>query len=629
MTNKLVTRASWLAMAFALSACGGGSTGGNVSSTPTPVPAPTPTPTPSRNDDLVAPLVTESFSAIAVTGTVNYPATGTSSVSAARATMTIAYDAAVNGYIVTVGSRSQTFLPVHLQAGQAADEANIYIVNNGTTSDSLSVSRNSTEMGTIASPQFRYVGGGVWQRTIQGTSGISGTGDAFTYGVSTPASALPRTGTANFPAQLRGLAAFGDSVVAAKGSGTLNVNFSSNGISGTGTIKALSASGAALEGDRRWTASAAISSSANSFSGTFSMSDPFQSTTKSGPNNFAGQFYGPAAQEIGASWSWTDSFLGTTFVGYLLGKNASLFPFNGTLTELVANETFPAAAVTADVSRRTDTGTYLSRFGGNGLGGGAMTFRYDEASSSFAVGYGAFDISETTLTPAKRNATLTSTNFDVYNLSQSTLYNGTQTLIKTITLSLYKPGAGNTQLALSYTGFGTWSSNQPDTPTSLYENIQQGVFAYGRTTAASGVPRTGTGNYLGIISGISSLPTSASPFGGTTAPYRISGTSQLTFDFGALTFTGSMTAVARNTATSTDYNIGTFNFANSSVYPLTAGSSEFRGRFISSDLNPGEITAAFTGPSAQEYRGTWNNTFTDPVNGGTLSMSGIMVGKRQ
>src|SRR5438874_1144933 len=70
-------------------------------------------------------------------------------------------------------------------------EADIYVKTNGNTTDSISVSTNSADAGTASSPQYRYVGGGVWQHTVTSSDGAAGFADAFSYGVETAAGAVP------------------------------------------------------------------------------------------------------------------------------------------------------------------------------------------------------------------------------------------------------------------------------------------------------------------------------------------------------------------------------------------------------------------------------------------------------
>lgn len=548
----------------------------------------------------------------------------------ALATFTIRFDAPTGNYVVSTAGRSQTFRPADLVASLSTGEANIYERTTGSTTDSLSVSKNSVASGTLAAPQYRYVGGGVWQRTVQSTSGISGTADAYAYGVTTPVAAVPRTGSADYAVQLRGVVAYGDGLLASRGSGTLSANFATGGLSGTGGITVYNTSGTPNEPERRWATAASISATANSFVGNFGLGRPGNAGVVDQSGSILGKFYGPAAEELGASWLWHDSQLATSFVGYLLGKKTTLFPSNGALDSLSVNETFQAGAVALNANRDNTNGvlTFNSSFsGGGGIASVTPTVTYAESSQSFTARFSPLVDPLVALVPANRNASSSSATFDAYSFTRDFVFNGNQRVTATINVSLFKPGAANTQLALSYTGFGHWAVVQPDfSRAPRYDNIQEGAFAFGRATPASGVPRTGTGSYSGLIYGYSAIPrTTAS----TQNAYVLTGTSSLTFDFAALTFTGSMRPSARDRASGQQYDLGTINFGSTPAQPITAGSPDFIGNFTRQfTFIPGSLQGHFTGPAANEFWANWATGITDPVNGGDLAILGIMVGKK-
>jgi hypothetical protein len=623
MKTQISTAA--LAAALLLAGCGGGGGGGGggVSSTPNPpsppAPAPPPPPPPpptQANDDLVAPLATESFTNDAVTGRADFPAGGNGSSSAERTTLSVVYDAATGNYTVSGNGREQAFRPGDRSAAQSNAEMDVYLRTSGNSTDSLSLSRASIDPGTRSSPQYRYVGGGVWQRTVQSGGSVNGTADIFTYGVETPDASLVRTGSGTYPVQLRGIGAFNDTVGATRGSGNVSVDFGSGALTGNGTIFTIAPNGN-REGDRPWRMTAALSSNANRFAGSFGMGLPFGFTPLDMSGAIDGRFYGPAAEELGASWYWRDSFLGTTFAGYMLGKDARLFPQNQGLANLIVDEDL--AEIGFVYRLRLDTTTGTPQLGGlpNPNPFSVADIRYSETARAYLINY-QFSFVNQVIDPATRNAALSNASFDVYTFTNQQPGQPVQTY----EVRFFRPGPTNPTMNLSYASFAYWNYRLPDTLIPYYHNYDEGYFAFGLATPAPGVPASGTGTYDAAVFGQSVYERNGDT---NYQPYNIGGDARLIFNFGSGTLAGYMHPIATDRTSGTRFDLGRYDFTATNY---AVGSTTYSGIFARPFTNlPNEFNGRFMGPGAQELIGRFQTVFTHPVTGQESRMFGIWVGR--
>jgi len=305
--------------AMALQGCGGSGDGTGNTPTPPPAPTPTPTPTPSGNNtSLIGLTQSENFTNDAAYGSVNFPQNGGSeTVSVKPATLTVAYDASSKGYTITDGGRSQTWLPANIDKANSNAGATVYNKTSGSITDTLTL----TNPGTSGHFTYQYVGSGYWQQTNQTTSNISGSLDAFTYGVVTPDSALPRSGAATYSIDILAEVTHLNGIAATAGSGTLGVDFQSGNILATGTMPAVIMTGQTDS----FTIAAKLSGSTNNFSGNITWDDFGKFT---GAIN--GRFYGPAGQEVGAAFSATQTGVSTIAAGTIIGRGTAPAPIDTT-----------------------------------------------------------------------------------------------------------------------------------------------------------------------------------------------------------------------------------------------------------------------------------------------------------
>ena len=172
---------------------------------------------------------------------------------------------------------------------------------------------SASAVGLIANPYaygWDYQSFGIWNTEAAG--GEHGYINPISYGVATPGSAVPLSGTATFAGRLAGqyVSPTGEgSLAAAQLSvnadfGARSLSFASNG---TITTRDAATARAAPNLDLNGTLSYAAGS--NAFSGTLTNSG----ATMSGSSH--GQFYGPAAEELGGVFAVKSSTTVETFTG--------------------------------------------------------------------------------------------------------------------------------------------------------------------------------------------------------------------------------------------------------------------------------------------------------------------------
>jgi hypothetical protein len=463
----------------------------------------------------------------------------------------------------------------------------------------------------------------VWQRTVTGGGSVSGTADAFAYGVATAASAVPASGGAAYPVQLRGVGAYMDGLTGLRGAGNLNIDFSRGTVGGDGTFTNYLADGSFVD-TRGWRVSASLASgSRNTFSGAFELGSPTAPNTSSGA--ITGRFYGPGAQELGASWRWKDGFLGTTFVGYMLGKDRNLFPSNPGLDGLIVDEAFGGQVVVYRGSRDNQQGTVGGIGTSNPFSTLTLRIRYSEQASALVIDHFR-PLDALALDGGKRDAQASNASYDVYNVEKERLVNGTTRIVDRAKISVFRAAADNPALRLSYTSFGHWQVAQPgEAGVARYDHLENGIFSFGRDTLREDIPTSGIGTYTAILYGNSDFP------GDKIYPYIITGDASLVFNFADTSFTSVMRPYATDPSTGTRYDLDARTFTGNPG-SLRSGSDPF---FVSSRVDKtytyisSSLVGRFTGPQAAEFRANWSTGMTDPIVGGDISIAGVMVGRRQ
>jgi hypothetical protein len=527
-----------------------GSSGSGSSSTTTTTAAPT----------LATLTASQTFANNAATSTATIAAS-TANVTTSASTsqpLTIAYDLAANSYTITTQGRTQTFGAANLVS--ATNGVAIYSTTSGATTDRLTL--ESANVSGYQSIYPQYSGLGYWQRTVSGNASSSISVDFFLYGLNTAASAVPRTGQAVYDTSVYGLVTEpGLEARFFQGSGQMNVDFAqglfttSATASETGIVTQSNyGSGVTITG------SGTLSSTANALTGSITYSG--LSSTSSG--TLSGQFYGPTAQELGAAFT-TSGGDGSSTSGVIWGnQDSAASPANLTLTDIVATQTFTATEATTGPS-------------GTSLGTAAVIL----APAGLV-----------TVTPAGQTGT-TFTSSDIVTGSNANFTSYSQ---GGVALDLYKAGSSNTELALTYSDFGSWTGSSGNTA----------WFVYGLGTSASVIQaHTGSASYTGVAYGTaynSSTGTSAS----------VSGTAAFTVNFDLEGYSGSFGL--KNATT----NYGTFNTTGT----IAAGVAQVGG-VTGVTAGTGTFAPAFYGPTGQEFGGP----FQIAIPGQSTTIVGAAVGK--
>ncbi|NLR37828.1 transferrin-binding protein-like solute binding protein [Novosphingobium sp. ERW19] len=205
--------------------------------------------------------------------------------------LTVSYNATNRSWTVSDGTRSRTFGPGDIDATQSNSAITTYKFVSGNTTEFLSLTTTGTAAG-----QTRYVGAGIWQRQVNGSTTIDGRISSFAYGVQTPNGSLPRTGAASFDVKLLGARTFSTNIYALGGTGKLSVDFLSGGIAGSGFYDETDVQTNITARGYNWNAFALLSKSANSFLGQLTLGS-------AGTGELHGAFFGPNADEVGAAFS--------------------------------------------------------------------------------------------------------------------------------------------------------------------------------------------------------------------------------------------------------------------------------------------------------------------------------------
>lgn len=509
------------------------------------------------------PLVSENFTNDAATAAGRFPGNGDSVTgsSANSSALAINYDAASQSYSVSTGSRLQIFGAAQFDAAQSSATLDVYSRTSGNLTESLSL----TKPGTSGALTYQYVGSGFWQRAAQNGALVDFTFDAFTYGVETPDAAVPRTGTAGYAVDLIGARAWGGAM-AMTGTGALNVDFATGNIVSNGRLTSYTSDTNQPYSTVDYSASAALAASANRFNGSFRFTD-FQNFN----GGWNGRFYGPEAQEVGASW-YVTSPDGQVATGTMMGRKSGTVATNLSLVNLTADQQFGFPSIAEKFYRTGTDGKLTELYSGGIYHVGAMSLDYTASNRGFTLRHPSF--SPMTFLPSDKVSAESNASETVYRINPSDGY--------VYRLTLFNSGTGNTALPLTYVSFGNFQRDQ--TPSAYALNR---YFVWGFPTTNLQMPRTGSANYNGIIRG-TAVATGQEV-------YRLSGTSRFAANFQTGQLTGTLSPVGTSLTSALTQNFGDFQLVNGMI--LT---QEIRADFSNALGGTGSIRGLFFGPDAAE-----------------------------
>lgn len=593
-----------LAACALLAACGGG--GGSVGSTPPPPPAPTPspspspspsptpTPTPTPHPSLSIDLpANHSFAASSTMTDVGFRTTDgvAETTQGDRQPLTLSYDEASGSYTVVGGGRRQAFGPADRLPDRIAGEARYATSNESGLTDFLTLAVLSYTTGTPNS----YVGMGYWQHNRPGAAGTQNTNfQTFTYGLDTPAASVPRSGFASWDTDIFGLYTRpGERTRTMEGFGRFDVDFANGAFITSGKISEFDVVGSGGATTLELDGGGSITSDGR-FSGIISYSGA--------SGSLMGGFYGPAAQEMGASFLAVNN-VGSVLNGAMTGRrNSQTLPSaNITLLNLQVDQVLqgPYAGQIIPIGT-APSGTPVSGNWSTPVGGVHVTAG---KPSSIEMLIGGID----NLT---RAASQPRANFDRYV--------GQSPTVAPVTVDFYRPGANNSELALTYASFATWRWTTYDAPGGGAPTINDSTFyvVYGLSPPGSFINAlTGTASYQGVVYGVGSTREGAR--------YDLGGRSAFLVDFSAGRYSGSLQVNGVDAAGS-NRDFGSYDFAST----LNGGGLDY------AVLQPHPtwsqaIRPTFYGPQGQEIGANFNLLMGEPGAPGTVYLDGITVAKKQ
>lgn len=179
-----------------------------------------------------------------------------------------------------------------------------------------------------------------------------------------------------------------------------------------------------------------------------------------------------------------------------------------------------------------------------------------------------------------------------------------------IGVQLYRPGASNTELALTFTSLGSWATTRPDPADPNRFDLNFGDFVYGVPAAAAAIPANGTRRYAGVAYG-----------GGIGS---VTGNVDLTLDLTTRTVSGILEPMV---------NDGIGGIAPSGRYDLDSGrigaDGRISGQFRSAAGAQGLFEGRLTGPAGEELMVRWHGTFLDPHSRQQRPFFGIWVARQR
>jgi hypothetical protein len=571
-----------------LAACGGG---GGTNSTPAP---PVQNPTPSTNSLITDLKVNQTFIGDATTTqmTVETSSGIVKTSSGNRATISVRYNAADNSYAIETGSVSRTFGPADAQATTTEGERKFR--KAGPSSDNLTL---------VTTPYYgngtsnKYVGMGYFQSNTVSSGTQSTIFSTFAYGIETPSISIPKTGTARWDTDIFGLLTTpGIEIRTIQGRGRFDVDFATSQFSTFSNVDEFDfITGGGRVGSLRFQAAGQLGS-AGSFTGNFSYNG---SANVAG--TLAGRFYGPEAEEIGATFDARDET--TVLTGAMTGQRSADAPqANFTLLNVSQEQQLPAYAASLFTQTRQGTPGFVD----------IKTSSDGALATITPSGPGPIGAQAESYSPAAGDLVSEGpSNFITYQ-SQA---NG-----QPLEVQFYKPGNANTELALTYTSFATWSGKKQDVApdgTVITNELTHHIIYGFETPRDLLAARTGSATYQGVVYG----------HGGSLAgdAYSVGGTSRFDVDFSASRYSGTLELTGTH-ANGAGVNFGKFGFGNTMNYGQMRLASFDNG--ANADPFHG-IQPYFFGPDGQEIGATFRLATGAANDPGTVQISGITVAKRQ
>lgn len=590
MKSTFLGTAAVAVASLALASCGGGGGGGSrpsptpaPSPAPAPAPAPTPTPTPtSANADLVTLTLDENFTNDGAVGTGRFPTDGSASTStSAIGAVEIEYDADEGRYIVRGNGLESVFGDADIVAEN--DVSRTYGRESGSTSEALVLTRP----GLFGTEPLRYVAGGIYERAVENGANVDATALAFAYGVETLPGSTPETGGAHYGVALVGTSGLWGYA----GAGRMTIDFAVGDFRMTIPVQEIDPDGNVLEFFFEFLAEGQLTSETQ-FAGQFTLN-----TFERYAGGLSGRFYGPELQEVGAAFGG-NGHSGAAIAGFIVGRESETATGeNLSAVNLFSDQTYELTGATsahyANVAgdaydRNIPDGGTIFVVNADGATGDLRLTNYLGLDERLASDEGTLDESE---------------RFTTYELSSGE------------TVSVYRPGPDNPQLALTYVSF-VKVDKVHFVDADLGTRLSTSYIPFGTPTHIR--PVIGSATYSGIAIGTAT---------GVDNAYALEGTSSFTVDFETTDLSGTLLFDGTHLYTGELVTIEPLNF----VGLLNYDQSDFQAEFSSTwdETMAGFLHGYLFGPNAEEIAATFEGvSATDPLSGNYLEVAGIALARQ-
>lgn len=231
-------------------------------------------------------------------GTITYTTSSTGASNFGnytRITTQVVYDPATDTYTLKdTGSPTtkSTFGPGNISS--STTNFTTYTKTSGSTTETFRLLNQDPANTLIV---LNYVTYGQWRRSTTNTNGTKSVNDTYVvFGQKTSAAAMPRTGSASYSTVLDGTFVNAAGVYAVSGTGSLTANFGSGTIAYDATATGTPEAGGSAISFGTMTGTGSIAYSSSGFKGTGSYNGNGYAL------DVAGNFYGPAADEIGGNF---------------------------------------------------------------------------------------------------------------------------------------------------------------------------------------------------------------------------------------------------------------------------------------------------------------------------------------
>jgi hypothetical protein len=478
---------------------------------------------------------------------------------------------------------------------------------SGSATETLTLETNSRD-----GDEFDYVGLGALLRTTTGDEQDTEF-NSFAYGLGTQPGDVPTVGNAHFDIDVRGfLSVPGEELRRLTGFGTFDLDFGGGQFRAYSLLEETGVSSGTLRSGYLPFEALGLLSANGDFYGLFTYDNFYH--VFGGP--VEGRLFGPSGEEIGAGF-WGDDGNGGVISGAFAGQNNANLPRSLRLDNIVSSIDLPMFFTnhfseynTALDPKYRGAGAYNER-GDNAeenrvlVAAGQMTINPDGSLSITR-----YSVEESGLMTVANQVAASDSDFTAYEIDPT----GPLSWDGPALIEIFKPGAANSEVQLTYAGFGRWNQTVSE---STWTQRRKDYFIFGFETPKNlTASRTGVATYSGAV-----YATTTNNLGQFV---NVGGTSKFRIDFGNQSYSGEL-ALVRNGVPP----LGTWTFSDL----LYAGQFQIARLYKNGVSGPSGLTSnsilpRFYGPNGQEIAATFTITEGWPAEIGGKPISGVTVAKQ-